>query len=159
MRSGRVPSAQAARRRGLGCRTPWISLAALAALLMVLMLGCAGCEVAPTADTPGAPSPPQVIFFDQVGLESFRVIWYPHTNTGGRSLTGFGILVYQSTTGWDESRTIWIDGGSRYRYSVTDLEPWTRYWVKIKSCNGSDGRSSCSVWSKAGGTVTTGVEH
>ena len=113
--------------------------------------------MAPAADTPGVPSPPQAILFDQVGLDSFRVIWYPHRNTGGRSLTGFGILVRQRTTNWDESRTIWVDGGT-YRYFLTDLDPWTGYAVKIKSCNGTDGRSGCSVWSDAAGIVTAGPE-
>ena len=123
------------------------------------MLGSAACEVAPTKGTPDTPSPPQEISFDQVGLESFRVRWYPHTNTGGRTLTGFGILVYQSTTGWDESRTIWIDERTPFRYRVTDLDPWKTYVVKIKSCNGTDGRSACSVWSDGHAITTAGVHR
>lgn len=114
--------------------------------------------MAPTADSPHAPSPPQEIFFDQVGLDSFRVRWFPHTKSGGRSLTGFGILVRQRTGNWDESQTIWVDGRPPYRYSLTDLDPWTGYAVKIKSCNGADGRSGCSVWSDAAGIVTAGPE-
>lgn len=155
MRIRRAQSDRASRRLALGRGTAWTSLAAPAALFIALMLGCAACEMGPSANTPGVPGPPQPILFDQVCLDHFRVLWYPHRNTGGKSLTGFGILVRKRTTNWDESLTIWVDGGT-YRHFLADLDPRTRYEVKIKSCNGADGRSGCSVWSAAAGTSTVG---
>lgn len=117
---------------------------------------CAGFGAAPTED---GPSPPGWILFDQVDRESFRLLWSPPKNTGRWRLTGFGILVRQSTTNGDESRTIWVNAEPPYHYRVTDLEPHTSYTVMITSCDGADGRSSCGVWSNAAKIVTEGVHR
>ena len=107
---------------------------------------------------PGAPTAPHSIVSDQVGANSFRVQWSPHETTGGRALTGFGILVRQSGSAWDESQTVWVDKNPPHRHNVTGREAGTTYVVKIKSCNGSDGRSSCSAWSSDHRVTTTTVE-
>lgn len=134
----------------------WVLRVALGALLMGLTPTCAGFETTPTAD---GPSPPGWIHFDHVGFESFRLRWAPPKNTGRWRLTGFGILVRQSTTNGDESRTIWVNAEPPYHYRVTDLKPHTRYAVIMKSCVGADGRSSCGAWSNAAAIVTEGVHR
>ena len=111
-----------------------------------------------TTPTPGSPTAPHSILSDQVGANSFRVRWSPHAETGGSALTGFGILVRQSGSSWDESRTTYVDEDPPHRYSVTGLDPGTTYVVKIKSCNGPDGESSCSAWSSDHRVTTTAVE-
>ena len=114
-------------------------------------------EATTTAATPapGAPTAPHSILSDQVGANSFRVRWSPHAETGGSALTRFGILVRQSGSSWDESRTVWVGKNPPHRYSVSDLDPGTTYVVKIKACNGSDDQTNCSVWS-SDHRVTTG---
>ena len=107
---------------------------------------------------PGVPTAPHSILSDQIGANSFRVRWSPHAETGGSALTGFGILVRQSGSSWDESRTTYVDEDPPHRYSVTGLDPGTTYVVKIKSCNGPDGESSCSAWSSDHRVTTTAVE-
>ena len=107
---------------------------------------------------PGTPAAPHSILSDQIGANSFRVRWSPHAETGGRALTGFGILVRKSGSSWDESRTIWVGKSSPHRYSVTGRDPGTTYVVKIKSCNGSGGKTSCSAWSSDHRVTTTVVE-
>ncbi len=109
----------------------------------------------PTA-APSAPTAPHSIRSDQVGATSFRVHWSPHANTGASALTGFGILVRQSGSAWDENRTVWVGTNSPHRYSVTGRDAGTTYVVKIKACNGSGGRSSCSSWSTDLRVKTTG---
>ena len=109
----------------------------------------------PTA-APSAPTSPHSIRSDQVGATSFRVHWSPHANTGASALTGFGILVRQSGSAWDENRTVWVGTNSPHRYSVTGRDAGTTYVVKIKACNGSGGRSSCSSWSTDLRVKTTG---
>ena len=117
-------------------------------------------EATTTAGPPasGAPTAPHSILSDQVGANSFRVRWSPHAETGGSALTGFGILVRQSGSSWDESRTVWVDEDPPHRYSVTGRDAGTTYVVKIKSCNGPDGESSCSAWSSDHRVTTTAVE-
>ena len=112
----------------------------------------------PTPEPPpatGTPTAPHSILSDQIGANSFRVRWSPHAETGGRALTGFGILVRKSGSSWDESRTVWVGKSPPHRYSVTGRDPGTTYVVKIKSCNGSGGKTSCSAWS-SDHRVTTG---
>ena len=96
-------------------------------------------EATTTAATPapGTPTAPHSILSDQVGANSFRVRWSPHAETGGSALTRFGILVRQSGSSWDESRTVWVNANPPHRYSVTGRDPGTTYVVKIKACNGS----------------------
>ena len=117
-------------------------------------------EATTTAATPapGTPTAPHSILSDQVGANSFRVRWSPHAETGGSALTGFGILVRESGSSWDENRTVWVDEDPPHRYSVTGRDANTTYVVKIKSCNGEDGRSSCSAWSADHRVTTTAVE-
>ena len=117
-------------------------------------------EATTTAATPapGVPTAPHSILSDQIVSSSFRVRWSPHAETGGSALTGFGILVRQSGSSWDESRTVWVDEDPPHRYSVTGRDPHTTYVVKIKSCNGSGGQSSCSDWSSDHRVTTTAVE-
>ena len=114
-------------------------------------------EATTTAATPapGVPTAPHSILSDQIGANSFRVRWSPHAETGGAALTGFGILVRKSGSSWDESRTTYVDEDPPHRYSVTGRDPHTTYVVKIKSCNGSGGETSCSDWS-SDHRVTTG---
>ncbi len=111
-----------------------------------------------TTPAPGSLEPPHSILSDQVGATSFRVRWSPHADTGGSPLTGFGIVVRQSGSSWDESRTIWVDEDPPHRHSVTGRDPGTTYVVKIKACNGSGGQSSCSAWSSDHRVTTTMVE-
>ncbi len=108
-----------------------------------------------TTPTPGSPTAPHSILSDQVGANSFRVRWSPHAETGGSALTRFGILVRQSGSSWDESRTVWVNANPPHRYSVTGRDPGTTYVVKIKACNGSNDQTSCSAWS-SDHRVTTG---
>ena len=115
-------------------------------------------EATTTAATPapGVPTAPHSILSDQIGANSFRVRWSPHAETGGSALTRFGILVRQSGSSWDESRTVWVNANPPHRYSVTGRDPGTTYVVKIKACNGSNDQTSCSAWS-SDHRVTTGV--
>ena len=117
-------------------------------------------EATTTAATPapGVPTAPHSILSDQIGANSFRVRWSPHAETGGSALTRFGILVRQSGSSWDESRTVWVNANPPHRYSVTGLDAGTTYVVKIKSCNGAGGQSSCSAWSSDHRVTTTAVE-
>ncbi len=117
-------------------------------------------EATTTAATPapGAPTAPHSILSDQIGANSFRVLWSPHAETGGSALTGFGILVRQSGSSWDESQTIWVGKSPPHRSNVTGRDAGTTYVVKIKSCNGPDGESSCSAWSSDHRVTTTMVE-
>ena len=117
-------------------------------------------EATTTAATaaPGAPTAPHSILSDQIGANSFRVRWSPHAETGGTALTGFGILVRQSGSSWDESRTVWVNANPPHRYSVTGRDPGTTYVVKIKACNGSNDQTSCSAWSSDHRVTTTAVE-
>ena len=45
---------------------------------------------------PGTPTAPHSLLSDQIGANAFRMHWSPHRETGGRALTGFGILVRKS---------------------------------------------------------------
>ena len=117
-------------------------------------------EATTTAATPapGVPTAPHSILSDQVGANSFRVRWSPHAETGGSALTRFGILVRQSGSSWDESRTVWVNANPPHRYSVTGRDPGTTYVIKIKSCNGSNDQTSCSAWSSDHRVTTVVVE-
>ena len=117
-------------------------------------------EATTTAATPapGVPTAPHSILSDQIGANSFRVRWSPHAETGGSALTRFGILVRQSGSSWDESRTVWVNANPPHRYSVTGRDPGTTYVVKIKACNGSNDQTSCSAWSADHRVTTTAVE-
>lgn len=53
---------------------------------------------------------------------------------------------------------MWVGKSPPHRYSVTGRDPGTTYVVKIKSCNGSGGKTSCSAWSSDHRVTTTVVE-
>ena len=109
--------------------------------------------------TGGPPKKPHTIRFDDpAGTDFFTVRWSPESDTGGPDmvLSGFGILVRKSGAAWpSDSETRWV-GGSARAYTESGLEAGTTYVVKVKSCNGDDGRTSCSDWS-ADSRVTTAV--
>ena len=115
--------------------------------------------------TPGRPDAPHTIKFPSVGTSSFTVKWSPHLNTGGSKLTGFGILVGEIKEGeaeWpSDSATKWAGRTARtYVVNMLDdetaLTPGTTYVVKVKSCNGAGGRTSCGNWSVDSRVTTTG---
>ncbi|MCY3913949.1 MAG: fibronectin type III domain-containing protein [Chloroflexi bacterium] len=110
------------------------------------------------ASTPGSPTEPHSILFESIRTTSFKVKWSPHVNTGGTALTGFGILVGKmrgNVPDWSASTTKWAGKSARAQdvtrlddlKKETELKPGTTYVVKIKSCNGAGGRTSCGNWS------------
>ena len=112
-------------------------------------------------ETGGPPKKPHTIRFDDpVGTYFFTVRWSPEADTGGPDmvLSGFGILVREIGSVWpSDSETRWV-GASARAYTESGLDAGRSYVVKVKSCNGDGGRTSCSDWSADSRVRTAEVE-
>ena len=90
----------------------------------------------------GRPAKPHTISVDQKMETSARVNWRPHANTGGVSLTGFGIRWRVKNGSWPTHAQGVVDQNKR-NHTMSPLVADTTYEVSLQSCNGPN---RCSPW-------------
>ena len=97
-----------------------------------------------TAAPVGTPHAPHSLRYTDRLATSFTVHWSPHANTGGRPLTGFGILRWEKPGDRpSDSQATVVGAGSRSQ-PVTGLKYGREQRVRIRACNGTN---RCSAWS------------
>ena len=90
-----------------------------------------------------APTGKHTISVDQVTRTTARLKWSPDADTGGVSLTGFGIRWREKGDAWpSQAQAPNVPPGDR-RYIITGLLKNKMYEVSIQACNGPN---RCSPW-------------
>ena len=99
----------------------------------------------PTAPpTVGPPGQVQSLSTSNRTATSFTVHWSPHTDTGGRALTGFGLLRREQPNAWPPHDRATVVGAASRSHSFTGLKYGRGQGVQIRACNGPN---SCGAWS------------
>ena len=98
----------------------------------------------PTASPVGPPGQVQSLRTSNRTATSFTVHWSPHRNTGGRPLTGFGLLRREQPKGWPSHDQATVVGAASRSHTFTRLKYGRGQGVQIRACNGPN---SCGAWS------------
>ncbi len=96
------------------------------------------------APTVGPPGQVQSLSTSNRTATSFTVHWSPHTDTGGRALTGFGLLRREQPNPWPSHDQATVVGAASRSHSFTGLKYGRGQGVQIRACNGPN---SCGAWS------------
>ncbi len=96
------------------------------------------------APTVGPPGQVQSLRTSNRTATSFTVHWSPHRATGGRPLTGFGLLRREPPNAWPSHDQATVVGAASRSHSFTGLTYGRGQGVRIRACNGTN---SCGAWS------------
>ena len=97
-----------------------------------------------TAAPAGIPHAPHSLRYTDRLATSFTFHWRPHANTGGRPLTGFGILRWEKPGDRPSDSEATVVGAGSRSQPVTGLTYGREQRVRIRACNGTN---RCSAWS------------
>ena len=97
-----------------------------------------------TAAPAGIPHAPHSLRYTDRLATSFTFHWRPHANTGGRPLTGFGILRWEKPGDRPSDSEATVVGAGSRSQPVTGLKYGREQRVRIRACNGTN---RCSAWS------------
>ncbi|MCY3748012.1 MAG: fibronectin type III domain-containing protein [Chloroflexi bacterium] len=96
------------------------------------------------APTVGPPGQVQSLSTSNRTATSVTVHWSPHRDTGGRALTGFGLLRREQPNAWPPHDQATVVGAASRRHTFTRLKYGRGQGVQIRACNGAN---SCGAWS------------
>ena len=92
----------------------------------------------------GPPGQVQSLSTSNRTATSVTVHWSPHRDTGGRALTGFGLLRREQPNAWPPHDQATVVGAASRRHTFTRLKYGRGQGVQIRACNGAN---SCGAWS------------